>query len=84
MPPPEVSAAIYEADTFELWPENLDSLTLFMRMQTQWRIGPAGASGLDYAGVSSALRFLRVRPTPEFFDDLQIMETAALRAMRGK
>lgn len=57
---------------------------LFMRVQTQWRTGPAGPSGLDYAGVLSALRFLRVRPSPEFFDDLQVMESAALRAIRSK
>lgn len=79
-----MAAAIEDADTIEIWPENVDSLTLFMRVQTQWRVGPAGPSGLDYAGVSSALRLMRSRPSPELFDDLQAMETAALRAMRGK
>lgn len=73
-----------EADTVELWPENVESIALFMRVQTQWRTGQAGPTGLDYAGVHAAMRLMRVRCSLEFFDDLQAMETAALRAMRSK
>ncbi|MFA9950834.1 DUF1799 domain-containing protein [Dentiradicibacter hellwigii] len=40
----------------ELWPENALPMQVFMAMQTQWRIGMGGATGLDY----SALRSLRI------------------------
>jgi len=51
---------------FEVWPDNVEMLNLFMRIQTQWRSGVNGITGLDYKG---------------WFDDLQAMETAALRIM---
>lgn len=73
-------AAIEEADTFEVWPENIDTLSVFLRLQTQWRTGPAGPTGLDYAGVRAALAMMRQRID---FGDLQMMESAALAAMRA-
>ena len=80
-PPAEFLAAAQESESFELWPENEAPLMLFMRMRTQWRMGPAGPVGLDYAGVRAALALMRERCAPERFDDLQAMEAAALEAM---
>lgn len=34
-----------------LWPECVDFWEVWMQLQTQWRTGAAGATGLDYAGV---------------------------------
>jgi hypothetical protein len=31
-----------------LLPENLDVVIWFLKMQTQWRVGMNGASGMDY------------------------------------
>ena len=57
----------------------------FFACATQWNRLVAGdrllATGLNYAGVREALRFLRIRVTPELFRDLQLMEGAALEAM---
>lgn len=72
---------VHNNDVFELWPENADPINLFIRLQTQWRYGPVGATGLDYNGVHSALRFLKIRPTTELFDQIQLMERAALDAL---
>lgn len=38
-----------------LWPENRPAWDLWCTVQTQWRVGMAGATGLDYAGVQAAM-----------------------------
>lgn len=38
-----------------LWPCNVAAWHAFMGVQTQWRAGPAGFTGLDYAGVRADL-----------------------------
>lgn len=62
-----------------MWPENWPAVALFVELTTQWRFGPAGPTGLDY-GVLPIL-------CPEWrdhFDDLRVMEAAALEEMRKK
>ena len=67
---------------FGVWPENWDALRVFLAMSTQWRIGGmAGVpAGLDYGALPMVLRFLRLKPDPDLFDRLQVMEGAALDA----
>lgn len=38
-----------------LWPDNLPAWRAWCAVQTQWRVGPGGPTGLDYAGVSAWL-----------------------------
>lgn len=38
-----------------LWPENVLAWRAWCELQTQWRVGMAGATGLDYAGVAAYL-----------------------------
>lgn len=38
-----------------LWPQNVASWQAWQAVQTQWRSGMSGATGLDYAGVRAAL-----------------------------
>lgn len=80
-PPPELLESMQEQD-FELWPENVEFVSLFMKLRTQWRVGPTGITGLDYTGVLSVLTFLGIKPEPELFGHLQTMESAALEALR--
>lgn len=82
--PPEIAAAIEADADFDLWPENEPSFTLFTNIQTQWRVGMNGASGLDYHGVGAAVQMMGKTMTPELFSDIQIMERAALKAMQRK
>lgn len=52
-------------------------------MQTQWRTGMAGATGLDYAGVAAYLdeqRLRRPRQRREIFDGIRACEAATLQA----
>lgn len=75
--------AIEQSDSFEIWPENVEPLNLFLRLKTQWRMGPLGPVGLDYAGVRAGLAMMGKRMSAVLFEDIQAMETAALKAMSG-
>lgn len=78
--------ADFEADVIEVFPENWDSVQFFVRLQTQWRVGMGGATGLDYTAVLALLRTLRLprERADELFADVQLMERAALAAMHKK
>jgi len=69
-------------DDFHLWPEHLSALRLWGAVQTQWRHGFAGATGLDYAGVGYVLQRWRAgrSEADRLFGELQIMERATLIA----
>lgn len=54
---------------------------MFMRSQTQWRMGFSGPTGLDYNAVEILLRRFPVSNETEVFEGLQLMEGAALKAM---
>lgn len=68
-------------EPFHLWPEHTEAFRIWGAVQTQWRVGMAGATGLDYAGVDVLLRTLGLRAPErrERFLELQVMERAALR-----
>ncbi len=38
-----------------LWPDNVQAWQCWQGVQTQWRVGMAGPTGLDYAGVRAYL-----------------------------
>ena len=38
-----------------LWPDNVLAWNCWQGVQTQWRVGMGGATGLDYAGVRAFL-----------------------------
>lgn len=49
-----------------------------MSMQTQWRVGMAGRTGLDYTAVRNGLELLGEEIDAETFRGITIMERAAL------
>lgn len=74
------------ADPVEIWPENILAYEVFCAMDTQWRIGMAGPTGLDYAALPVALRMVGA-PRAEWAQlmaDVRLMESAALQAMRSE
>jgi len=87
-PPEVIEAAIPRVEPvavdFLVWEENWRAVSLFAGLATQWRmhIGMAGVhyQGLDYDAVKTVLMLKRVPRSawPETFDDLQVMERAAL------
>ena len=68
-------------DTFEVLPENWEAVQMFMRCQTQWRVGMAGPIGLDYGAVNWLLRLYEVDDPRSVLEDLQTMEAAVLMTM---
>ena len=73
-----------EAVDLEIEPDNWETVMLFLRVQTQWRHGFNGPTGLDYQGVEAAMRMARVARTVELFEGLQVMEFAALKAFQER
>ena len=67
----------------EVWPDNVSIVNVFTSMSTQWRVGMAGATGLDYNALPAVLRLLRVSRADqaEVFDGIRTMEAAALDVM---
>ncbi len=73
-----------EQDDVQVWPEHWAALELFTCLLTQWRSGFNGATGLDYAVLPVVFELQGVEKDQQRarFDELQIMERAALEAMR--
>lgn len=70
---------------------NWTALKLFLDASTQWRVASIGGGltgstlvrlGLDYAGLDALMRRRRIRDEA-IFDDVRLMEGAALRAFSG-
>jgi len=69
----------------EVWPENWAVLGLFAKIGTQWRVGMNGPIGLDYNILFRLLDQLRLSQEDWqiYFDDVRVMESSALTAMRA-
>lgn len=61
-----------------MWEENWPALEMFMRVQTQWRVGMNGLTGLDYGAVAWLLKLYEVEDQRSLLEDLQVMEGAVL------
>ncbi len=69
---------------FEVWEENWPAVDLFLRVQTQWRVGMNGPVGLDYGAVEWVLRLYEAQEPRAVLEDLQIMEAAVLAAVNKR
>lgn len=76
----------YALDPVDVWPANWEAFCLFADLETQWRVGIGGATGLDYTAVVSMMDLHEVprERRRELLADLQVMEKAALKQMRVK
>ena len=73
----------YDDDDTEVWPENWPAFQIFASLQTQWRVGVSGRTGLDYPALYPLLD-RQAKDAAEWdalFDDVQAMEIAALNQM---
>jgi len=67
------------SDDCEVFEENWPVVELFLRVQTQWRIGMSGPVGLDYGAVAWVLKLTAEEASHRsLLEDLQIMEAAVL------
>lgn len=80
-----LSAAEEEEELF-LWPDCVSIWNHWNAVQTQWRTGMNGATGLDYAAVLAYLAFAEPARAArrEAFTCLQAMERAVLCVWNGR
>lgn len=84
---PEVVQAVQDSSPrqdFEVWPDNMAVVELFMRLQTQWVPSMGGVLGLNYQSVEFLFKIEKIENQREMLADLQLMEVAALRVMNTK
>jgi len=67
-----------DAEDFEVWEENLETVQMFMRMQTQWNVGVSGAVGLNYPSLEWLCKLYAVMDPVALFEGIRIMEATAL------
>jgi hypothetical protein len=73
----------YVRESVEVWPENERAYFLFLDLQTQWRVGMGGATGLDYLVLFAKLDRMKLsdEEVDELEQDIRTMEHEALRVM---
>jgi hypothetical protein len=54
---------------------------MFLRCQTQWRVGMSGIIGLDYTSVIEMIKLYTVEDTVAMLENLQVIEASVLKAM---
>lgn len=69
----------------EVWPDNLEAVNVFIAMSTQWRIGMAGPTGLDYTALAHTMRLCGVKAADRasVFAEVRTLEDAALETLRA-
>jgi len=74
----------YAADVVGVFPDNISSVNVFIAMSTQWSMGPAGPIGLRYEVLPEIWRRTGIPAADRsaVFDDLRVLEDAALEAIR--
>lgn len=79
------TAAKKEA-AFDVWPENWAAFLLFESIRTQWWVGPAGATGLNYLVLYAKLDSLGLtgEEREHMEADIRELEAGALEAMHEK
>jgi hypothetical protein len=70
----------------EVWADCWDSVMVFHSLASQWRSGFSGATGLDYSSIPFVLKVKKIPADrwAELFDDIQVMEAAALQQMQTR
>lgn len=80
------TAADYEIDPVDQWPENDAAMNLFCSISTQWRTGMNGHTGLDYNVLFTRMDRMKL-PEREYdwlFDDVRVIEAEALSIINKK
>ncbi len=76
----------FEDDFVEVWPENHEVFGLFSTLQTQWRTGMSGPTSFDYNTLFTTMTLMEFdkRKQVEMFQDIRVMEAAALNEIHRK
>tara|TARA_R100001510_G_scaffold20607_1_gene18003 strand:+ start:943 stop:1260 length:318 start_codon:yes stop_codon:yes gene_type:complete len=66
-----------------VYEENWLTVEMFLRCQTQWRVGISGIVGLDYTTVLEMIKLYSVQDAVSLMENLQIMEAAILKIINS-
>ena len=66
---------------FYVLKQNWIYLEMFLRCQTQWRVGMSGIIGLDYTSVLEMIKLYGIEDSVVMIEKIQIIESAAIQAM---
>jgi hypothetical protein len=74
-----------EPDSFGILPENVDALNWFLLMQTQWRVGMNGMTGMDYGVFLQWAKEEGVKRSDRMWllGDLRMMEGQYLNSLHS-
>lgn len=61
-----------------LWPDNVEAWQCWLDVQTQWRMGMSGRTGLDYAGVRAYLEVAEPEDAKGVFEGIRACEQAVM------
>lgn len=75
-----------QGDAVGVWPDNIQAVNAFIQMSTQWRVSATGPTGLDYNALPVVMRMgcIPAKDRPSVFEDVRVMEDAALMKMRAE
>jgi hypothetical protein len=72
-------------ENFEVYEENVETVSTFMRLQTQWKIlAMGGFIGLDYIAVEAVFRMTNIKDHDIMLSNIQTMEGAALSILNNR
>ena len=73
-------------ESFEIWPENDDSISLFSSVSTQWRMGAGGPTGLDYVALFARMDRMKLddQTHERLFQDIRVIESEALSILNNR
>ena len=69
---------------FEVIPAAWPAVVMFLRLQTQWRVGATGIVGLDYNAVRWVFELYAVEEPRKMLDDLQIIEATVVETLNQR
>jgi hypothetical protein len=61
-------------DDYEVTPEAWPAVSMFLKVQTQWRVGMGAVIGLDYGALRWCFELEEVENPRELLEDLQVIE----------
>lgn len=59
-------------------------MNLFLRLQSQWVVNMGGVTGLNYQSAQIVIKMYGIENEKQAFEDLQVMEYAALPILNKK
>lgn len=71
-------------ELFGIWEDNAETVVMFMRLQTQWRVSDGVFLGLNYQSAEFLFKIHSVAEPAAMMTDLQAMEVAALQVLNKR